>query len=204
MCKERLASGGGLSDPLLAKRCLSMYVCGCCSRVGDGEMRRAVRAVCLATALCCTPACADNATLLQKFKNWSAYASAGSPRVCFAVAQPKEQNPKKIKRGPVYFYISQWPAEGVTAEVSVKMGYPFKAGATATLSVGARKFDLFTKDEGAFVEKPETEKSLVEVLKKGGTMKIEGKSVHGTATSDVYSLDGLDDALSRIAKECSS
>ena len=42
------------------------------------------------------------------------------------------------------------------------------------------------------------------MLKKGGTMKIEGKSVHGTATSDVYSLDGLDDALSRIAKECSS
>jgi invasion protein IalB len=61
---------------------------------------------------------------------------------------------------------------------------------------------LFTKDEGAFVEKPEAEKSLVEALKKGGTMKIEGTSARGTATSDVYSLDGLGDALARIAKEC--
>lgn len=180
-----------------------MYACGR-SRNGDGEMRRAVRAACLATALCCTPACADNATLLEKFKDWSAYSATGSPRVCFAVAQPKQQIPKTAKRGPVYFYISQWPADKVTNEVSVKMGYPFKPGATAKLSIGSQKFDLFTKEEGAFIEKPDTEKSLVETLKKGGTMKVEGKSARGTATSDVYSLDGLDDALSRIAKECSS
>ena len=35
------------------------------------------------------------------------------------------------------------------------MGYPFGAGAKATLTVGTAKFELFTKDEGAFVEKPE-------------------------------------------------
>ena len=87
-------------------------------------MRRAVRAACLITALSCTPACADNPTLLQKFKEWSAYAATGTPKVCFAVAQPKQQTPGKIKRGPVYFYISRWPADGVTNEVSIKMGYP--------------------------------------------------------------------------------
>jgi invasion protein IalB len=180
-----------------------MYVWGCCcSLVGDGEMRRAVRAVCLATALCCTPACADDATLLQKFKDWSAFSATGTPKVCFAVAQPKSMVPKTAKRGPVYFYVSRWPADQVTGEISIKMGYPFKTGATAKLSVGTQKFDLFTKDEGAFVEKAETEKSLVEALKKGGTMKIEGTSARGTATSDVYSLDGLGDALARIAKEC--
>jgi hypothetical protein len=174
------------------------------SRIGDGEMRRAVRAACLATAFCCTPAVADNATLLQKFKDWSAYSATGTPKVCFAVAQPKQQSPKVAKRGPVYFYISRWPGDGVIDEVSVKMGYPFPAGALATLHIGSAKFDLFTKDEGAFVEKPDTEKALVQALKKGGTMKIEGKSARGTATNDVYSLDGLGDALDRIAKECSS
>jgi hypothetical protein len=59
-------------------------------------------------------------TLLEKFKDWSAYAAAGTPKVCFAVAKPKEMNPKKgIKRGPVYFYISRWPADNVVNEVSV-------------------------------------------------------------------------------------
>jgi hypothetical protein len=169
----------------------------------DGEMRRAVRALCLIAALGCTPAWAD-ATLLEKFKEWSAYAASGTPKVCFAVSQPKQMTPKKIKRGPVYFYISRWPADNVTNEVSVKMGYPFGDGAKAILTVGTAKFDLFTKDEGAFVEKTDAETKLVEAMKKASTMKIDGKSARGTATSDVYSLDGLSDALARIAKECSS
>jgi Invasion associated locus B (IalB) protein len=167
-------------------------------------MRRAVRALCLIAALGCTPAWADDATLLEKFKEWSAYAASGTPKVCFAVSQPKQMTPKKIKRGPVYFYISRWPADNVTNEVSVKMGYPFGDGAKATLTVGTAKFDLFTKDEGAFVEKTDAETKLVEAMKKASTMKIDGKSARGTATSDVYSLDGLSDALARIAKECSS
>jgi Invasion associated locus B (IalB) protein len=167
-------------------------------------MRRAVRAASLIIALSCTPAWADNPTLLHKYKEWSAYAASGTPKVCFAISQPKSMTPKKIKRGPVYFYISRWPADGVTNEVSVKMGYPFGTGAKATLTVGTAKFDLFTKDEGAFVEKVDTELGLVEAMKKGSTMKIDGKSARGTATSDVYSLDGLSDALARIAKECAS
>ena len=116
-------------------------------------MRRAVRAASIITALSCTPAWADNPTLLEKYKEWSAFAASGTPKVCFALAQPKQSTPKGIKRGPVYFYISHWPADGVTNEVSVKMGYPFGPGAKATATVGSAKFDLFTKDEGAFVEK---------------------------------------------------
>jgi invasion protein IalB len=84
------------------------------------------------------------------------------------------------------------------------MGYPFGDGAKATATIGGAKFDLFTKDEGAFVEKTEAEANLIEAMKKGSTMKIDGKSSRGTATSDTYSLDGLSDALARIAKECAS
>jgi hypothetical protein len=168
-------------------------------------MRVVVQAACIMAALTvCTPAFTQSATLLQKFKDWSAYAVSGSPKVCFAVAQPKAMSPKAAKRGPVYFYISRWPADNVAAEVSVKMGYPFKPGATATLTLGPDKYDLFTKDEGAFVEKPDMETKLVEAMKKGGKLKIEGKSAKGTATSDEYSLDGLAEALDRLAKDCSS
>jgi hypothetical protein len=167
-------------------------------------MHRAVRASCLiVSALCATPAFAQDVTLLEKFKDWSAYAAAGTPKVCFAVAKPKDSNPKKgIKRDPAYFYISRWPADNVVNEVSVKMGYPFGPGAKVTVTVGAAKFELFTKNEGAFVEKPEMETKLVEAMKTGSSMKVEGKSQRGTATSDTYSLDGLNDALDRAAKEC--
>jgi len=172
---------------------------------GDGEMRQAVRAACVLAAFAgCTPAFAQTATLLEKTKDWSAYVSSSAPKVCFAVSQPKAMNPKTAKRGSVYFYISSWPADKAANEVSVKMGYPFKPGATATLTLGTEKFDLFTKDEGAFVEKPDMESKLVDAMKHGGKMKIEGKSAKGTATSDDYSLDGFAEALDRMVKECSS
>jgi invasion protein IalB len=166
-------------------------------------MHRAIRAACFATALAATPALAQEVTLLEKFKDWSAYAATGTPKTCFAVAKPTESNPKKIKRGPILFYISQWPADKVTNEISVKMGYPFSEGAKTTVTVGSEKFEMFTKDEGAFVEKPEMETKLLEAMKTGNTMKIEGKSSRGTATTDTYSLNGLSDALDRAAKECS-
>lgn len=166
-------------------------------------MYRAVRVAGIAAALVATPALAQEVTLLEKFKDWSAYAATGSPKVCFAAAKPTASNPKKIKRGPILFYISQWPADKVVNEVSVKMGYPFGEGAKTTVTVGSEKFEMFTKDEGAFLEKPEMETKLIEAMKTGETMKIEGKSSRGTATTDVYSLNGLLDALDRAVKECS-
>src|SRR4029078_651284 len=153
-----------------------------CSRIGDGEMHRAVRAACLMSALLATPALAQEVKLLDKFKDWSAYAASGPAKVCFAVAKPTESNPKKIRPGPILFYISRWPADNVTSEISVKMGYPFAEGAKVTATIGTAKFDLFTQDEGAFVKKPEMESKILEAMKGGNTMKIEGKSARGTAT----------------------
>lgn len=178
---------------------LMLYVC---SRIGDGEMRRTIRAACVIWTISLTPALSQEVSLLEKFGDWSAYAATGSPKVCFAVAKPKEITPKAVKRGPIFFYISRWPDENVVNEVSVKMGYPFAPGAKATATIGGNKFELFTKDEGAFVEKPEMESKLVETMKTGSTMKIEGKSTRGTNTADTYSLKGLSDALDRAAKEC--
>ena len=187
---------------LLAKGKFRLYAFAC-SRVGDGEMRRGVRAACVIAAMVCTPAFAQEAKLLEKYKDWSAYAASGSPKVCFAVSKPAEMNPKTVKRGPIYFYISRYPADAVEGEISVKMGYPFKPDAKTTVMIGTEKFELFTKDEGAFVEKPETEKALIEAMKSASSMKVEGKSARGTATTDTYSLNGLSDALDRIAKDCS-
>jgi hypothetical protein len=47
------------------------------------------------------------------------------------------------------------------------------------------------------------ETKLIEAMKGGTRLKIEGRSVRGTSTTDNYGLSGLSDALERIAKECS-
>ncbi len=174
------------------------------SRHGDGdwEMRRAVLTACVMVAFSATSAFAQEVKLLQKFSDWAAYVSQGSPKVCFAVSQPRSSLPKNVRRGPIYFYVSNYPADKITSEISVKMGYPFPPGGKVTLTIDKTEFELFTKDEGAFVEKPEDEAKLVEALKSGSTMLIKGRSARGTSTTDTYSLSGTTDALDRIAKEC--
>lgn len=165
-------------------------------------MRRAVRAACVVLTLITTSAIAQEVKPLKKYKDWSTYSAAGSPKVCFAVAQPKSIKPKGVRRGPIYFYISHYPGDKVADEISVKMGYPFPAGNKVTVTIGSDKFELFTKDEGAFIEKTADEGRLVEVMKAGSSMKVQGRSARGTNTTDTYSLGGISDALARIAKEC--
>jgi len=154
-------------------------------------------------ALIATPVLAQEVKLLQKYNDWAAYTSEGSPKVCFAVSQPRDSSPKNVRRGPIYFYVSHYPGDKIAGEISVKMGYPFAPGAKVTLTIGSDKFELFTKDEGAFVEKTEDEAKLLGALKAGSSMTIQGRSARGTNTSDNYSLSGTTDALDRIAKECS-
>lgn len=158
-------------------------LCGCCLAAG--------------------PALADSAKLLQKFSDWSAYVSEGSAsKVCFAASEPKDQKPKGAKRDAAYVYVSSWPGEGVKNEVSFKFGYPFKPGGAATVTAGGQKFTLFSKDESAFVEKPDVEAKLIEAMGGGGKMTVQGKSQRGTVTTDEYSLEGAKQALDRASQEC--
>ena len=155
-------------------------------------------------ALSATPAVSQEVKLLQKYNDWAAYISEGSSKVCFAVSQPRSSTPKNVRRGPIYFYVSHYPGDKVTGEISVKMGYPFPPGGKATVTIGSNKFELFTKEEGAFIEKTEDEAKLVDALKAGSAMSVQGRSARGTNTSDNYSLSGTTDALDRIVKECGS
>ncbi|ODS04182.1 hypothetical protein AUC71_00015 [Methyloceanibacter marginalis] len=72
---------------------------------------------------------AQEVKLLQKYNDWAAYTSEGSPKVCFAVSQPRDSSPKNVRRGPIYFYVSHYPGDKIAGEISVKMGYPFAPGA---------------------------------------------------------------------------
>jgi hypothetical protein len=156
----------------------------------------------LAAILIATPALSQQAKRLEQFTDWGAYVSTGTPKVCFAVSQPKESRPQGVRRGPIYFYVSHYPADNVPHEINVKMGYPFAEGAMVTVTVDNEKFQLFTKDEGAFLEKAEDEQRLVAAMRKGSTMRVEGRSARGTDTSDDYSLNGVSNALDRMAQEC--
>ncbi len=149
------------------------------------------------------PAAAQTVEQVEKQGAWTLYADTATPKaVCFIAAQPQAVEPLGANRGPIFFYITAWPKDGVKTEPCIKVGYPVKPDADMSVTVGTDTFKLFIKGERGFVQDPNEELKLVEALKKGSNAFVKATSARGTATTDTYSLSGLATALDKLAAAC--
>lgn len=143
------------------------------------------------------------ATLLANFGDWGAYASQqGRSKICYALAKPKEQQPKD-KRSPAYLFVSFRPSENVRNEVAVVMGLATRDGGAAEAVIGKSTYALVTKDQNAWIKNPAEENQVVATMSKGQTLVVKAASKSGTKVTDSYSLNGFGPALDRARKECS-
>jgi invasion protein IalB len=144
-------------------------------------------------------------TLLGQYGDWGAYtASPGSKKVCFAIAKPasSETNPPNRPRNPTFMFISTRPAEKVTNEVSIIIGYPFKPGTEASVDVGSTNYALYTQQDGAWIKNATEEAQMVDAMRGGQSAVVKGTSAKGTESTDNFSLRGLSQALDRVAQDC--
>jgi hypothetical protein len=144
-------------------------------------------------------------TLLGQFGEWGAYAaSPGGKKVCFAIARPtsSETNPPAKSRNPSYMFISSRPAEKISNEVSIVIGYPFKPNTEASAVVGTASFALYTQQDGAWIKNVSEEARLIEALRSGQNAVVKGVSAKGTQSTDTFSLKGFSQALDRTDQEC--
>jgi hypothetical protein len=144
-------------------------------------------------------------TLLGQYGDWGAYlANAGGRTICYALAKPTSQatQPSNRPRDPAYVFIATRPAENVRNEVSVVIGYPFKAGYEASVDIGSNKYAMYTQGDGAWVKNPAEEARMVDSMRKGGDLVVTGESGKGTKSTDRYTLKGLSQALDRVTAEC--
>jgi len=148
---------------------------------------------------------APQPTLLGQFGDWGAYtASPGGKKVCFALAKPanSKTTPPNRPRDPAYMFISSRPAEKVRDEVSIIFGYGFKPNADASIEISGAAYAMYTQADGAWVKNAAEETRLVDAMRKGADLTVKGTSAKGTASTDVYSLRGLPEALNRVGQEC--
>jgi hypothetical protein len=144
-------------------------------------------------------------TLLGQYGEWGAYtASPGGKKVCFAIAKPtsSQTNPPDRPRNPIYMFISSRPAEKVSNEVSVIIGYPFKPGTEASAAVGSTSYALYTQQDGAWIKNAAEEAQMVDAMRAGQSAVVKGVSAKGTQSTDTFSLKGLSQALDRVGQEC--
>ena len=143
--------------------------------------------------------------LIGQFGTWGAYtATPNGKRVCFALAKPSSSktNPPNRPRDPAYAFVSTRPAEKVTNEVSIMIGYTLKAGSESTLEVGGSSYAMYTQGDGLWIKNAAEEERMVDAMRKSADATIKGVSAKGTETTDTFSLKGLSQALDRLAQDC--
>jgi invasion protein IalB len=156
-----------------------------------------------AAAAATSPAQSPNIVKIGGAEGWDAYAdTVSSKKICYLIGKPEKSEPAKVKRGAVYASVTHRPSEKRFNEVSFNSGYLFKEGSDADLSIGGKKFSLFTDKDGAWTRDAQTDKAVVEALAHGREAVIKGTSARGTATTDTYNLTGFTKALDAIDKAC--
>jgi hypothetical protein len=144
-------------------------------------------------------------TLVGQFGTWGAYtATPNGKKVCFALAKPSSSktNPPNRPRDPAYAFVSTRPAEKVSNEVSIMIGYTLKPGSESTLEVGGASYAMYTQGDGLWIKNAAEEERMVEAMRKSADVTVKGVSAKGTETTDTFSLKGLAQALDRLAQDC--
>jgi len=148
-------------------------------------------------------AAAEGPRAIGRHGAWVVFANDGDGGgACFAAAQPRSSEPVMAEREPAFVYVSAWPKEGVRTEISIRGGYRFRPGSVVTVTIGPSNFALFTTDDRAWVSDPTAELKLIDAMKKGPAMRVQGVTAQGTTVRDVYELGGLTQALAAIVRGC--
>ena len=144
-------------------------------------------------------------TLIGQFGTWGAYtATPNGKKVCFALAKPSSSktNPPNRPRDPAYAFVSTRPAEKVTNEVSIMIGYALKPGSESSLEVGGAAYAMYTQGDGLWIKNAAEEERMVDAMRKAADVTVKGVSAKGTETTDTFSLKGLAQALDKLAQDC--
>lgn len=143
-------------------------------------------------------------TELGEYGDWTAYSyKDGKNIVCYMASTPKKDEGKYQKRGDIYAIVTHRPADKSYNVVNFVAGYNYKQGSKVVVKIGTTTFNsLFTNVDSAWAPDVQTDKKLVEAMKRGQKMIVEGVSYRGTKTKDTYSLRGFTGAYRAISAKC--
>ncbi len=165
--------------------------------------RRSFLLIVLGLGLALTESALGENKLLGVFTAWTAqtYTEDGLV-VCMMWSQPEKSQGDYERRGEIYVFITQRPAKRRMDEIRFEAGYTFQAAGGAEASIDDQRFLLTTNGSTAWVGNTAAEAKMVQAMRSGRTMVVEGTSSRGTATRDTYSLYGFTAAHRAITKAC--
>jgi invasion protein IalB len=156
----------------------------------------------LATSLAATGR-AQETRLLGTYGRWKAYTVEHVGRqICYIASKPTKEEGKYAKRGEVWALVSHQPQKDSQGTVQFVAGYKYKDDAEVIVTVDDNsKFTLFTDNQDAWAYEGE-DGALIEAMKRGRRMVVQGQSWRDTETKDNYSLRGFTRAYKAIGEAC--
>lgn len=153
--------------------------------------------------ICAATASAQDVKVLGTHGKWTAYSyQDGGKLVCYIATNPVNSTGAYKNRGEVLAQVTHRPADKATDVITIVAGYAYKPDSDAAVTIGGKKFDLFTADARAWARDAKTDKELVQSAIKANAMTVKGTSSRGTATTDTFSLQGFTAAYKAIGEAC--
>ncbi len=149
------------------------------------------------------PAVAQDVQYIATHRDWHAFQfMEGGNKACYVASKPTQLEPTNVNHGDIFVLVTHRPAENQRNVVSLMVGYNFRQGSEATVSVGDRTFALFTDGSTAWTRDPASDEALVAAMKAGSTMVVRATSARGTNVTYTFSLLGVTAALNEIDRAC--
>ena len=167
-------------------------------------MSKSAVALALVASLALTAAASgQQVRILGEHRAWSSYAAndATGP-VCFAMTKPESVTTTPDGYSQAYVYITNRPAENITAEFNLVAGFPFQPDSKATINVGGQVFNLFTQNDAAWLDDAGQSAALASAIRAGSSMTVEGTTAAGIKVTQNYSLSGATAAQQSIGNGC--
>jgi hypothetical protein len=150
------------------------------------------------------PAQAATPTPINKFSDWAAqtYDDNGKT-LCYATSAPKKQAGNFKNRGNPFIAITHAPQSGVRDQVSYIADYELNPNRDVTLTIGEQSFSLSVlQRDRAWAKDGDTDRAMIEAMRKGSSLTVKGISSRGTEITDTYSLLGFSRAYQAISAAC--
>jgi invasion protein IalB len=143
---------------------------------------------------------------ISEHGNWAVFTSAeAGSKVCYITANPTRKTGNYRVRGDVYMIVTYRGGNSVP-EVAIDTGYEYKRNSEVGFSVdGRRNFKLFTSAQTpqmAWAKDAQTDRTIIDALKRGGNLSVRGTSIRGTTSQDTYSLRGFTAAYNKMMSSC--
>jgi len=148
-------------------------------------------------------ALAQSVQVLGDYRDWSAFrANDGGGAICFSMSEPKKVEPEPDGYSQAYAFLTNRQAQNIKNEFNLIAGYEFATDSVAYASVGSRVYNLYTKDDAAWLEDVSQAQAFARALRAGSRLTIEGTTRMGVKIVETYSLSGVTAASRAVNAAC--